>query len=444
MNKNLDHKNILLIAIVIIVIVWKATPAVLLGFGKADLKKQNYVSATKKLEKAYSLDKTNKDIRYYYVQALVNIKPTIKVQKEIFEIANGEIKDSASLLAQDKISDWKNNIFYNIGDNYIEQAPYEKGIIRWDEAKFPLKINITDESNQNIPSYYESEILNAFNQWSQSVNILKFTTVEKTSNADIEVKIVPIPSNICSEEPCKYVVGYTNPIIQGNILKKMVITLYATDPNGNYFSDKELYNTILHEGGHALGIMGHSYSSEDLMYMTTDNTNYYTPYRSSFQYLSSKDINTMKLLYKIKPTISNTNPNKLISSNLVYAPIILGTTEEITNRKLEEAKRYVEQAPDIYGGYVDLAVAYAELNKKKEAVKSLEKALELTKSNTEKYIVLYNLAVVYMNSNDLDKSLMYAKQAKNIQNTEEIQELIMNINHAISSDTKPFKDNLIK
>ena len=87
----------------------------------------------------------------------------------------------------------------------------------------------------------------------------------------------------------------------------MTIILYSKDPFGNFFSDKELYNTILHEIGHALGIMGHSYSSEDLMYMATDNdSNFYAPYRSSFQYLSSKDINTIKLLYKMFPDISNT------------------------------------------------------------------------------------------------------------------------------------------
>lgn len=442
MNNNNSKK--ILILFLLIFLIWANIPNILLGLGKSNLKKQNYSIAIKRLRQAYKLDNDNKDIRYYYAQALIKLKPTFDIQKEVFELANGQINDSAAILAQDQIESWKNNIFYNIGDNYIEQAPYEKGIIRWDTDKFPLKIIISDKSDMNIPQYYEKEITNAFLQWSQSVNFLKFSIVENNADANIEVKIVPTPSNICSGNTCKYVVGYTNPEIKNNKLKKMTITLYATDPQGNYFSDKELYNTILHEIGHALGVMGHSYSSEDLMYMTTDNGSYYAPYRSSFQYISSKDINTMKLLYKIKPTISNTNPNKFTNPNLIYAPIILGTTKEISSRKLSEAKQYIKKAPDIYGGYVDLAVAYAELNKKKEAVKSLEKAMELTKSDTEKYIVLYNLAVIHMNSNDLEKALTYANQAKNLQDDEDIQELIMNINHAISSKTKPFKNNMIK
>ena len=47
----------------------------------------------------------------------------------------------------------------------------------------------------------------------------------------------------------------------------MTITIYDKDANGSYFSDRQLYNTVLHEIGHALGIMGHSYSTDDLMYM---------------------------------------------------------------------------------------------------------------------------------------------------------------------------------
>ena len=134
---------------------------------------------------------------------------------------------------------------------------------------------------------------------------MKFSSTNNANDADILVKFENLPNDVCDGNGCKYVVGFTTPSIKNNILKKMIITLYTKDPNGNYFSDKELYNTILHEAGHALGIMGHSYSSDDLMYMATEGSNFYTPYRSSFQYLSSQDINTIKLLYKLVPAITN-------------------------------------------------------------------------------------------------------------------------------------------
>ena len=224
----------------------------------------------------------------------------------------------------------------------------------------------------------------------------------------------------------------------------MKIVLYTTDPNGNFFSDKEMYNTILHEIGHALGIMGHSYSTEDLMYMSTDSAtnSYYAPYRSSFQYLSAQDISTIKLLYKMLPTITNVPQKDIKTNGLIYSPIILGTSNQISLRKLKEAQNYIKNAPDIAGGYIDLGIAYAELKKYSEAVKALNKAEELAKSDGDKYIIYYNLAVINMNHNKLDLASKYATDAQNITNNDDTKELLSNIEHAKQSKNKPFKESL--
>lgn len=411
----------------------KSAPVFYFNTGKTALKKQDYVKAHKNLKKAYNFNKNNKDYRYYYVQTLLNLSPTITVQKEVFEIASGTQNDSAQDLAENKVSEWRNNVMRTIGDNYIEQAPMDKGIVRWDSEKFPLSIVIYDNSKIDIPPYYKEEIQKAFAQWQSSTQFIQFKNVDK--NADITVSIQPLPSDVCSENTCRYVVGYTVPDIKGKTLHKMTIVLYAKDPYGNFFSDKELYNTILHEIGHALGIMGHSYSSEDLMYMASQNS-FYSPYRSSFQYLSSKDINTMKLLYKLVPDI--TNSNDINTKGLIYSPIILGTAKDISMRKLKEAQNYIKQAPDIPGGYIDLATAYSELGKNKDAINTLNKALELSKTNNDKYLSLYNLAVIYTNTENFDKALEYANMAKAISDTEEIKDLISNINHAKVTKVKLF------
>lgn len=415
----------------------KATPVCFYYQGKSALDKKDYIKAHKCLKNAYNFDKKNKDYRYYYVQSLLRLSPTVTVQKEMFNIASSDDKDSAQTVAEAKIAEWRNNILGNIGNNYIEQAPSDKGIVRWSIEKFPLKIALVNQSNVEIPEYYNNEVYRAFSQWEVSSQILKFSSTNDANDADILVKFENLPNDVCDGNGCKYVVGFTTPSIKNNILKKMTITLYTKDPNGNYFSDKELYNTILHEAGHALGIMGHSYSSDDLMYMATEGSNFYTPYRSSFQYLSSQDINTIKLLYKLVPAI--TNSEKVNTKGLVYAPIVLGTSKEISLRKLKDAQNYVKSAPDIPGGYVDLGVAYAELNKTHEAVKALQKALTLSKSDSDKYISYFNIAVVFVNSGDTKNALEYALKAQSISNNDEINELITNIRHAQITKSKPFK-----
>ena len=215
----------------------------------------------------------------------------------------------------------------------------------------------------------------------------------------------------------------------------MTITMYDKDAYGNYFSDKELYNTVLHEIGHALGIMGHSYSTEDLMYMSNEEqqNNIYTRFRSSFQYISSKDINTVTLLYNLAPDISNVPASRIKKDKLIYPPIILGTFEDMQMDKLKEAKNYIKKAPQLSGGYIDLGIAYAELNKKQKSIKALSKALELSKTPDEKFIAYYNLAVVEMNSGNLTAALEYAKQAQQINNSDEISDLIGNIMHSLNT-----------
>ena len=413
-------------AAILFALIVKVMPYYFYIQGKNVFQKANYVKAHSYLKRAYNFNKNDKDYRYYYVQSLLHLSPSIEVQKEVFNMSLSDNKDSAQMAANDKVLEWRNNVLQNIGNNYIEQTPLDNGILRWDEKTFPLKIFILDQSETSIPEYYKTEISKAFSQWQSSTGFIKFSQVNKINEANIIIKIQPLPSDVCDNKQCKYVVGFTTPNYKNNLLKNMTIVLYAKDPYGNFYSDKELYNTILHEIGHALGIMGHSYSSEDLMYMSSENSkSIYAKYRSSFQYLSSKDINTIKLLYKIMPTITNTE--NINTKGLVYAPIILGTSTEISKRKLTEAENYIKKAPDLASGYIDLGIAYAELEKNNDAIKAFKKALSLSKNNSEKYLSLYNLATLYLQIKKYEKAEEYANSAYNLSPNEETKELLAKV-----------------
>lgn len=424
----------------------KFLPAAYFNVGNQELKKENYESAYKYYSKAVHLSPSNPDYRYQYASVLSKLKPSIKVQKEMFELSEDPKKDRAVYLAKQQLNSWNTQIMSNYGSNYIEQVPYDNVVLRWNPATFPLKVAIDFPVESQMPEYYRNEITNAFYQWQNSTGFVKFTFVSSQKDADIIVKFLPLPQSNCDSTGCKYVVAYTEPLIKNRQLKNMTITLYDKDAYGNYFSDKELYNTILHEIGHALGIMGHSYSTDDVMYMASSKDNMsgiFSRYRSNFQYISLKDLNTIKLLYNLTPGITNTPLNDLKTDGLIYAPVVLGGFDRINKNKIKEAENYIKRAPDLPNGYIDLAAAYSESGNIKKAEQNLETALKLSKTAKDQYIIYYNYAVVYLNNNQPQKALPYAQKAREISNTEESAELISNIQHAISANKEPFKDKMI-
>lgn len=411
-------------AAIIFTIIIKILPVIYFSKGKSALERGDYPAACVNLSKAHYLNRKNKDYRYYYVQALSNMTPTVRVQKELYQIANSKEDDSAKNLAMKTVSKLKYSITQGIGDNYIEQVPFNNGILRWDNSSFPLKVAFINKVN--APDYYRTEVMKAFAQWQVSTNYLTFTIVDNPENANIIVSIEATPQDLCQGNVCQYVVGQTTPKINGSRLESMSITIYNKDVYGNYFLDKELYNTVLHEIGHALGIMGHSYNPDDIMYMSTNSdAGYYAPFRSAFQSLTSRDVNTVLLLYKLIPNITNVeNPD---IKGLIYAPIILGTQKEITNRKIYEAQQYIKNAPELSGGYIDLAIAYADSGKFDDAISNMKKAVSLSKNDNEQYIAYYNLAALYLNTGKYNDALDNAQKAQSISNCAEIQELIANI-----------------
>lgn len=395
-------------------IIFNFLPDFYLGIGKNAYLNKDYVSAYNNLKTALVFSPKNTDTRYYYVQTLLKLKPTLQIQRELFKLSQTKISDSANMIADRQIAKWKYQILSNIGENYIEQAPANGQILRWDITKFPLRVYIKSNS-PSTPQYFVPSIQHAFLQWQKSSsNLVHFQFIDDENQANIVVVINSSDEmKKCVEENCKYTIAYTTPDIDGDMLKKMNILFYDSNNLGQPFSQKEIYNTALHEIGHALGIMGHSYNKDNLMYMETgEDDSYFQQFRSDFQSISQVDLNTLNLLYKLVPDITNTPMSQFDTRGQFFPHIILGSDEQITSQKIIEAQNYIKQAPELPNGYLDLAAAYADLKKYGKALDALDLALQYSSNNDEKFIVYYNCAVIYMNMKDWQNCIQYADLAR--------------------------------
>ena len=169
--------------------------------------------------------------------------------------------------------------------------------------------------------------------------------------------------------------------------------------------------------------MGHSDNPQDLMFSMSDSVNNkYYPFAQS---MSKRDLQTLVLLYRLKPSISNVKG--LESETFYYPQLIIGSDDVRLQKKLEEYKSYINEYPEMASGYVNLASVYSDMGDFESVLQTLDKAEIYAQTVDEKYIVNYNRAVTYYNLQQYEKALNSAKIAQSIKNEQSIQDLINDI-----------------
>jgi tetratricopeptide (TPR) repeat protein len=414
----------ILFIVLIIALVYKSPFSAMYNYNKArDLYNQKqYEKALPYFERSLFADKNGILARFYYTLALSKAKPTYSVQKKLYEMSDSKINDEATKLAKTQILVMRSNLLKGLENNYIYNASTGNDILRWDIKSFPLKVYF--ENKNEVPEYYYQNINKALSLWSNKTNFVKFEETKDVSKANVIIKFKEYSSNNCENGICKYVVAYTEPqIIKDKTLSQMVLTFYKTNPKNNHFTPREIYNTALHEIGHTLGIMGHSDNEYSIMY--PQKIDFKNPLNFPEQELKTIDINTLVLLYRLEPTITNTKDLK--SETFYYPPLILGNDNVRILKKLEEIKEYIKQYPTLPAGYINIASVYADLGKFDLALNELDKAYNLANTTDEKYLIQYNRAIIYFNQQDYEKSLKYTNLAKGLKNTQEIDNFIQEI-----------------
>ena len=169
---------------------------------------------------------------------------------------------------------------------YLNGSIKNGNVMRWPTTNLSVYIApMKFYSKPGEDSKYRSMVLDALNAWASAsegrINF-KITNVLLESNINIDWKRVD-----------RQALGhcYFNWDTQGRLYGAEVsIGLTDGKIHKQYDNDTEVYHTILHEIGHALGL-GHSPYKQDIMY---------TPHQYGNATLSANDKYSIKWLYKLE------------------------------------------------------------------------------------------------------------------------------------------------
>ena len=187
-------------------------------------------------------------------------------------------------------------------DNYLTSTKLnQRYYIRWDNNE-PIRVYI-DKSQVSLQ--WSDEVRKAFEKWRDALSGVM--DIEFVSDAH-DAHIVCTFEQVNKKPNMEMTLGYTRIIWERkdlqNRLGKMEIKIGTKKNSGSEYTHIAVYNTALHEAGHALGIWGHSPYYGDIMYPAIRPLSHTTR-----QVLTARDKKTIRMLYSTQADITHTHSN---------------------------------------------------------------------------------------------------------------------------------------
>lgn len=162
-------------------------------------------------------------------------------------------------------------------------------VFYWPQASMPLKIYIESRYNGFEA---QSMVRTAMNPWiSASDGQIQYLFTADSSQADIIVKWPDRLKTFVQDGTNFEENGKTHVETKADGQLRLVVEITHFSVRGEAHSHDSMVQTLTHEMGHALGLLGHSDNPKDVMYFCSTQAN-------KGAHLTRRDIQTMKRLYQ--------------------------------------------------------------------------------------------------------------------------------------------------
>lgn len=238
--------------------------------------------ATSCYKQALIGNENNTEIRYYLAVSMLEDK---NYQGAMFHsdyiLRNNPISPYARFardlyVIAEKASRDKTYLETTASSDYLKDLAK---IARW--PRMPITVWIEHSDN-------DTNLRNAFHTWQTALYpTVSFQMVNNKKDAKLTV-MYGKPNAHCESE---FAIGCTVPYMYAKYpeyFHHVEIYLDYLMPNSVKITDREVYSVLVHEIGHALGMLGHSKNKSDIMYPDTSNYN---------RRPSRRDINTVRKIY---------------------------------------------------------------------------------------------------------------------------------------------------